>query len=266
MGKSRWERGGGPASLETMPDPVNQIAAAAVDDGGRPRRKRPAALLPWQPRCLGCRDAVAGALDLCDDCRRRLPWNDHACPRCALPLSTEFPVAPCPACRRRPPPVVATVAPLLYAPPIDRWQPRFKFHQDLAAGRLLACLLAEACAASARPDAVVPVPLHHGRLRARGYDQALELARVVARTLALPLHAGLLLRRRATAPQSELDAAARQANLRGAFGVRPGAEPPVHVALVDDVMTTGATLHAAAVALREAGAGRVDAWVCARVP
>jgi ComF family protein len=162
--------------------------------------------------------------------------------------------------------VAATVAPLLYAAPVDRWQPRFKFHQDLAAGRLLAGLLAEACAGSPRPQVVVPVPLHHARLRARGYDQALELARTVARTLRLPLGASLLVRRRATAPQSELDAAARRANLRGAFGVRPRSALPAHVALVDDVMTTGATLHAAATALREAGVARVDAWVCARVP
>jgi len=162
--------------------------------------------------------------------------------------------------------VTATIAPLLYAAPVDRWQPRFKFHQDLAAGRLLARLLADACADSPRPDAVVPVPLHHARLRARGYDQALELARIVSRSLRLPLRTDLLLRARATRPQSELDAAARQANLRGAFAVRPRAVPPAHVALVDDVMTTGATLHAAAAALREAGVARVDAWVCARVP
>lgn len=107
------------------------------------------------------------------------------------------------------------------------------------------------------------MPLHRARLRRRGYDQALELARPLARGLGLPLCDGLH-RVRATAPQSELDARARRRNLRHAFAVQ--APLPPHVALVDDVMTTGATLHAAAQALRRAGVGRIDAWVVARVP
>jgi predicted amidophosphoribosyltransferase len=103
-------------------------------------------------------------------------------------------------------------------------------------------------------------------LRSRGYDQALELARPVARALRIPLQARLLVRRRATAPQSERDASARRRNVRGAFQVRVHASVPRYVVLVDDVMTTGATLHAAASALLLAGAERVDAWVCARAP
>lgn len=248
-----------------MPDPVNQIPPFQVDalPGARGWRWP----LPWRSRCLGCSDPVTGALDLCDECAARLPWNPHRCPLCALPLAPAAAALPCAACRRTPPPVAAAIAPLLYAAPVDRWQPRFKFHQDLAAGRLLGALLATACACAARPDVLVPVPLHRARLRSRGFDQALELARCVARLLRLPLDGDLLERARATAPQSELDAGARQANLQGAFRVRAGRKPvPRHVALVDDVMTTGATLHAAAEALRAAGVARVDAWVCARVP
>src|SRR5690606_30442866 len=104
------------------------------------------------------------------------------------------------------------------------------------------------------------------RLRARGYDQALELARPLAHALQLPLLSGALQRVRATAPQSGLDAARRKRNLRGAFPVAPHPPPPAHAALVPQVVTTGATLHAAAVALERAGVARVDAWVCARVP
>jgi ComF family protein len=158
------------------------------------------------------------------------------------------------------------VAPFLYGPPLDRWLPRFKFHHDLAAGRLLSQLMLEACAAAPRPDALVPVPLHRSRLRSRGYDQALELARPLARALALPLRTNLLARARATSAQSSLHALQRHRNLRGAFAAAPGRQPPAHVALIDDVMTTGATLHAAAHALRAAGVARVDAWVCARTP
>ena len=168
-----------------------------------------------------------------------------------------------------PPPLSRVVVPYLYAAPLDRWLPRFKFHHDLAVGRLLSELMSEACAPAPRPQALVPVPLHHARLRSRGYDQALELAKPLARALSLPLRTDLLQRVRATTAQSSLHAGDRHRNLEGAFAVAGAAARrglPSHVALVDDVMTTGATLHAAARALLEAGVARVDAWACARVP
>ncbi|UNK58831.1 ComF family protein [Pseudoxanthomonas daejeonensis] len=212
--------------------------------------------------CLLCREPGEESLDLCGECRRVLPGNGNACLRCALPLPLP---AVCGHCLRRPPPLQATHAAFLYLPPLDQLLPRFKFHHDLAAGRLLAQLMAHAFAGLERPQALVPVPLHRGRLRRRGYDQALELARPMASTLRLPLRADLLQRVQATAAQSELDAVARRRNLQGAFRVADHCVPS-HVALVDDVMTTGATLHAAASALRRAGVARVDAWVCARTP
>jgi len=218
-------------------------------------------LLP--ARCLLCTAPGAEGRDLCAACNDALPRNLLACPRCAISM----PVAgTCGRCLRRPPVLHGTHAAFVYAAPIDRLLPRYKFHQDLAAGRLLAGLMAQALAAAERPHALVPVPLHAARLRQRGYDQALELARPLAAAMDLPLEPDLLRRPRATAAQSDLGALARRRNLRGAFAVQPGRSPPQHVALVDDVMTTGATLHAAAVALRRAGVQRVDAWVCARTP
>ncbi len=176
------------------------------------------------------------------------------------------PAQACGQCLQRPPPLAEAHAACLYGFPVDRLLPRFKFHHDLAAGRLLAQLMADAFGPLPLPQALVPIPLHRARLRQRGYDQALELARPLARLLQLPLLADALRRRRDTAPQSRLDAGQRRRNLRGAFVLQPGATLPAHVVLVDDVMTTGATLHAAATALRRAGVARVDAWVCARVP
>lgn len=254
-----------------MSQPVNFAAASPVDGPLRLAARRLGAAL-WPARCLLCGDPGHDGRDLCAACLRVLPWNHAACLRCALPLPAAAPAPDrggdrvCGACLRQPPPVEATYAAFVYGFPVDRLLPRLKFHNGLAAGRLLAQLAADRLADAPRPDAVIPVPLHPSRLRARGYDQALELARPLARRLGVPLRDDALRRLRATAPQSRLDAKARRGNLRHAFGVRAGAALPAHVALFDDVMTTGATLHAAARALRSAGVSRVDAWVCARVP
>ncbi|HEY0660988.1 MAG TPA: double zinc ribbon domain-containing protein [Lysobacter sp.] len=255
---------------------VNQAPTLEVDEARSRLRfwlRLDAARLLWPSRCLACDAPGLDSLDLCAACAAALPWNRCACPRCAIPLP-----APAPACgaclqrdaalarRGRARPLTEVHAACVYAAPIDRLLPRFKFHHDLAAGRLLAQLMAETCALLPRPDALLPLPLHRARLRRRGYDQALELAKPLARVLELPLLDGALIRIRNTAPQSRLDATQRHRNLRGAFALRGGAALPAHVVLVDDVMTTGATLHAAATALRRAGVARVDAWVCARVP
>lgn len=282
------------------PAPVDGTPADLAACGGRaadaPARRVAAMLddvarLFWPPTCLLCGDAGHGGRDLCVPCAATLPWNTPACPRCALPMPGVAPLwsagpdadatcaqgaravigevapapQPCGACLRSPPPVASTRAAFVYGFPFDRLLPRLKFHQGLAAGRLLSQLAGDAFAHAPRPDAIVPVPLHRARLRTRGYDQALELARPLARALDLPLRDDLLRRVRATGPQSRLDAAARRRNLRDAFAVDARAPLPAHVALFDDVMTTGATLHAAAHALRRAGVARVDAWVCARV-
>lgn len=250
-----------------MPTAVNQILNARVD-GWLARVGR--AVCP--PCCLVCREPGHDRQDLCAACTTALPWNRHACARCALPLAGGTPspaeaAAPvCGACLLRPPPLDAVHAAFVYAFPVDRLLPRFKFHHDLAAGRLLVARMAEAFAPLPRPGALLPVPLHRERLRARGYDQALELARPLGRRLAVPVLADALLRHRATVQQSRLDARQRRSNLRGAFVLSQQHALPGHVALVDDVMTTGATLHAAAAALRRAGVLRVDAWIAARAP
>ncbi|KFL36040.1 ComF family protein [Arenimonas donghaensis] len=224
------------------------------------------ALLPL--RCLVCASPCepdAGrspGRDLCTACHQDLPWNRSACTRCGLPLPRAAPR--CGRCLGASAPQAGTRAVFRYEPPLDRLLPRLKFHGDLAAGRLLAQLLAEGLSGAPRPDALVPVPLHRSRLRQRGYDQALEMARPLARSLGLPLLADRLVRRRATAAQSELDARARRKNVRRAFALAPGPALPAHVALFDDVMTTGATLSEAARLLRRAGVARVDLWVAAR--
>lgn len=241
-----------------MAGTVNQTLPGKVDGG-------PAA--PWRwlfaLRCVVCGEAGAHGRDLCAACHSALPWQGPACLRCAAPLPQ---ATTCGACLQRGGgPLQEVHAVFDYAFPLDRLLPRLKFHADFAVGRVLAHCMATRCAGLARPDALVPVPLHRGRLRWRGYDQALELARPLARALDLPLCADRLRRRRATAAQSELGARARRRNVRDAFALGPGALPD-HIAVFDDVMTTGATLAECCRLLKSAGVARVDAWAIARAP
>lgn len=236
---------------------VNQNLLKKVDGV---RKMLAWSLLP--PNCLLCQQPGMGAIDLCAACWHELPINPLACSHCALPLSAPAPA--CAECLKHPPPFTRTLAPLQYLAPISSLVPRFKFHQDLAAGRLLASLFCQQLGDVDRPDAIVPVPLHVARLRQRGFDQALELAKLIARHQAIALRADLLLRKRNTVAQSYLNAVERRKNCRGAFVVSAKAMPE-HIALVDDVMTTGATVRECAKQLLQAGAKRVDIWVIARV-
>lgn len=215
--------------------------------------------------CLVCGARGERDRDLCTLCANQLAVNRCGCTRCAIPLPE--PATECGRCLRRPPDFDSALAPLIYGFPVDRLLQRFKFHGDLAAGRLLAATLLSAASAApgARPATLIPVPLHRTRLRERGYNQALELARPISRQLGIPLAPDALERVRPTRAQSELGALDRRRNVRGAFAVR-GRTLPDHVALVDDVMTTGATLSECARVLKRAGVARVDVWVVARAP
>jgi len=222
------------------------------------------ALLP--PHCLLCGQTGSAQRDLCTACAADLLRNAVCCQRCALPLETMAPL--CGECLQREPPFASAAVPFVYAAPLDQLITHLKFGRNLAAGRVLSELWIDALRAAtpAQPAALIPVPLHPDRLRERGYNQALELARPLARTFAIALRDDLLVRKRATAAQSNLDAPERQRNLRGAFAVTDGSAVPAHVAVIDDVMTTGATLRECARALLQAGAERVDVWALARAP
>ncbi|PMQ07530.1 Orotate phosphoribosyltransferase [Dyella sp. AD56] len=215
-------------------------------------------------RCLLCGGAGNDGLDLCRDCARELPRNRTCCARCALPLPE--PTALCGQCQRRPPPWDTAWVPFRYAWPLDRLESRFKFSANLACGRVLSSLWLREPPPTELPVWVVPVPLHIGRLRERGYNQARELARPLAKHLGLTSRFNVLFRQRPTAAQTELGAVARRRNVRGAFITREHTAWPAHVVLLDDVMTTGATLMECARMLKRAGVQRVDVWALARAP
>lgn len=224
------------------------------------------ARLRWAPgACVLCRAAAPPGRDLCAGCLGDLPRPGAGCARCALPL----PVAPeahlCGRCIRRPPAFDRVVAAFEYAGPVAWLVQQMKFRRRLALATLLGGLLAERVAAdlAIAPECLVPVPMHPARLRARGFNQALELARPVARRLRIPVERRLCRRVRHTRPQSSLPLAERGPNVRGAFAAAAGAAPQ-HVAIVDDVVTSAGTVDELARALRGAGARRIEVWTLAR--
>lgn len=224
----------------------------------------------WPAPCLVCHAWCAGGL--CSACLVRFAPPRQRCRRCGLALPQDD--SPCGVCQRHPLPMARTFVALDYAFPWDRLIARLKFAQapELAGvlvRPLVTALARQEAAPDTRPDLLLPVPLSPRRLRERGYNQAWELARRLARELDLPAQADGLQRWRETPAQTTLDAAARRANLRDAFLVHPGLAGRLagrHVALVDDVMTTGATLATTAELLLRAGAREVSAWVLARTP
>lgn len=225
------------------------------------------ALLPRH--CVLCGQR-SGPGNLCFSCRADLPRPGRVCRCCALPMPKAGDL-PCGRCLQRPPPWDRTVAALAYLEPADWLVCRFKFGRDFSCGQLLGQELLDAISRSAqpRPDLIAPVPLHRVRHFSRTFNQADLLARFLGCELEIPVHSRLLVRNRTTRAQSGLNAAGRRRNIRDAFQYRRGRKPVpanAHVALVDDVMTTGATLAECAKTLKREGVARVSAWVAARAP
>lgn len=208
--------------------------------------------------CLLCGMPARDAL--CPGCAADLPaLPEHACPVCAQPLAAPAPA--CGACLKSPPAFAATHAALRYAFPADRLVLMLKFGHRLASADFLASRML--AAPPPRGDVLVPVPLSRERLRERGFNQAVEIARPLARALDLPLDVASLARVRDTVPQSRLPWRARRGNLRHAFACTADFTGRA-VIVVDDVMTSGATLDAIARVLKDHGAVRVENWIAAR--
>ena len=205
------------------------------------------------------------AAPVCAACVHKFARLRPRCRRCALPVPEG--VAECGGCVREPPPLDACHAAVDYAYPWAGLVTHYKFHGQPGWAGVFARLLRETPGVQEsvdRSDLVLPMPLARRRLADRGFNQALELARELAPSR---LRTGLLLRLRETPPQSALARKERLANVRGAFGPEPLRAAELRerrVLLVDDVMTSGASLFAAAQALRDAGASQVSAIVVAR--
>ncbi len=215
--------------------------------------------------CLLCSERVATNNEFCDACEASLPRLYNGCEQCAVPLAAASATQHrCGTCQQHPPAFRRALAPFVYAAPIDRLIQDLKYQQRLATARLLGARLADYVASrDPKIDIIVPVPLHAKRLRERGYNQSLEIARPVAEQLRLRLDYQSGQRTRATPPQTSLPPKARQRNVRNAFKVT-GSFKGTRVAVLDDVMTTGHTVNAFAACLKKAGAKSIDVWVVAR--
>jgi len=219
----------------------------------------------WSSHCFLCSAVTRLPHDLiCQSCEREFDKNQPVCPTCASPFSRHKNL-PCGVCQKTPPAYHSVYRFAPYDAPLDRLILQFKFQQKLAIGKKLGLLMAQDIKMRqlVLPDLLIPVPLHATRLRQRGYNQALEMARPIAKELKLPIDLYSCIRKKPTTDQIGLSAKLRKSNLKGAFIVNSDFSD-THVAIVDDVMTTGSTVNELSQQLINAGARRVDVWVCAR--
>lgn len=224
----------------------------------------------WPNHCAVCHAPSRGPAErLCDDCRARFVTERPRCAGCALALPEAVDV--CGGCLRAPPPWTVAVAACDYGYPWRGLIGALKFREAIDLAACLAERLGDAVVRQAAPcpDVLLPVPLSATRLRARGYNQALLVARPLGRRLGVPVDPHGLVRVGDPPPQASLPRAERLANLRGAFAIDPQHAARWRgraVAIVDDVMTTGATAAELTRLLRAAGAASVQVWVVARTP
>ncbi len=211
--------------------------------------------------CLLCQ-AESGDQLLCQACARELPSSASACPRCAMAGSGN---AECGACIAESPHYDASYAAFTYAYPVDALVQALKYGGQLPLAGWFAQHLHRRIGPARGIDLIVPLPLHAARLAERGFNQAAEIAKVLSRLYGIEMDAQLAQRVRDTAPQTALPWRERAGNMRHAFACGRDLAG-MNVAVVDDVMTSGATLNELARTLKRSGAARIENWVVARTP
>jgi ComF family protein len=218
--------------------------------------------------CILCHYPAMNSQDLCLRCKDELPMLPQSCPGCAKILAQDTPAEVyCGTCLKDTRPFDKLFALFAYEPPITKLLMELKFHEKLINARVLGELMSVAIKDSYRnaflPEIIIPMPLHSERLRERGFNQAMEIARPLSQHLGIPLDKTSCIRVKNTAAQATLPAKARRKNIKNAFKINDNLRNK-SVAVVDDIMTTGQTLIEFSKALKKARVGRIDIWCCAR--
>ena len=218
-------------------------------------------------RCILCQKTLNQAIEICPDCYRSLPHNASCCQACALPLPDELRnVAICGRCLRQPPAFDYAHSLFRYESSVIGLVHQLKFGERISHARSIGEMLwSTLCQSGESPDCLLPVPLHDSRLRQRGFNQSLEISRVIAKKSGIPVEYDAVVRHRSTSAQTGLDAKQRKKNIKGAFSVINKLDYE-HVLIVDDVMTTGATVDELARLLKKNGVMRVGVMTIARAP
>lgn len=222
----------------------------------------------FSTHCLLCLGATKNTHLLCSSCESDLPTNSTACVLCAIPFANSKmsnKTLICGKCQKTPPNYTTSLIPNIYASPIKELIGQLKFHGNLCYAPLLAQTFVKSLMHRKNnlPECIIPVPLHKQRLKERGFNQALELAQLIAKQLNVPLDYALCQRNKATPFQSGLSAKQRKQNLKNAFSI-PNAHNYKHVAIFDDVVTTGTTVNELAKQLKRSGVETVEVWAIAR--
>lgn len=220
--------------------------------------------------CIQCNKASGRNYDLCRACEHSLPRVNDPCQCCGLPLPpNNYDGLLCGACIINPPPFKHIVAAFNYAEPVDHLISRFKYQGKLAFGKVLSQQLLQLVFSfygkRELPELIIPMPLHHSRLRQRGFNQALEVGRYLSRHLKVPQNHKLCYRKRNTPQQEGLSAVARKKNLRHAFALQKNCpQLPKSVAIIDDVVTTTASVKELSLLLLKHGVEEIHIWSLAR--
>ena len=215
-----------------------------------------------------CQCKKISNLCLCDECLMYLPTIEHPCETCGKPMPSCFNTHPlCASCLLSPPIYQRVIAPYHYRSIIKQWILELKFHHSIIRAKHLAQVfqihLDFFYNGINRPSLIIPIPLHRKRLRQRGYNQTSLIAKALSHVLSIPSSNDHLARRYYSMPQTSLSIEQRRCNVRDCFVATPNSLPR-HVALLDDVMTSGHTLNAASQALKQCGVETIDCWVIAR--